>query len=182
MDFCLWMLIMRCPWKAIFVVEDGDVCLRFLSNLWLHRALKAPCTSITVICTSFIIQQKFKWFFLWQHYKSIIWAQIVSMSSEEWGFHFPFPLLSCLGNPDPFPAGIWAGKRKGVLSSWELLWHPLPPGKRREEFRQFLAKLFQGQSTYTPPANQGCSWRLYFSIWTSVTFLSLVLYWGLLWI
>lgn len=173
---------MLCALKAIFVEEDGDVCLRLLSNLWLQGALKAPCTSVTAIRTSLITQQKLKWFLLWQHYKSIIWAQIVSMSSEERGLHPPFPFLSCIANPDPFPAGSRAGERKGLSSFREPYGIRSPQGKRREGFWQFFPKLFQGQSTYTPPANQGCSWRLYFSIWTSVTFLSLVLYWGLLWI
>lgn len=146
-DFWLWVLICVALKKWFCSGRWGCMFETPLKS-WLHGALKAPCTSITATCTSLITQQKFKWFLLWQCYKSIIWAWIVPMSSEEQGL---CPLLSCIENPDPFPAGSWAGKRKGVSSFWELLWHPLPPGKRREEFRQFLAKLFQGQSTYTPP-------------------------------
>lgn len=121
------------------MVEDGDVGLRRPSNL---GALKALCNSATAVCTSLIAQQKI------QVVPSVAMSQVNNLSSEcvcavkSEDYIPPFPLLSCVVNTDPLPTGSPAGERKGVSPSGELLRHPLPPlpGKRREEFRQFLAK------------------------------------------
>lgn len=166
----VWISACECwcalPLRRDFAVEDGDVGLRCLSNL---GALKNPKMAATAICT-YSNNKKFKWFLLWQCLKETIWAQNVSVSSEEWGLHPPLPVAVLRSESRPVSRREPSRREEGSVILWGAVMASAPPSPPRKEEGGIPTIPCQGQSTYTPPANQGCSWRLYFSIWTSVTF------------
>lgn len=81
----------------------------------------------------------------------------------------PLPLAVLRSEYRPAPHGEPSGREEGSVTLWGAVTASAPPPPRKEE-GGIPTIPCQGQSTYTPPANQSCSWRLYFSIWTSVTF------------